>query len=39
MEHVHAGTWEECNRDMYTLIFQNGDARSLGTSVFYHLGE
>jgi hypothetical protein len=39
MDHVHAGTCDECNRDMYTLIFPNGEARSPGTIVLYHLGE
>jgi hypothetical protein len=39
MQHVHAGTCAECERDFYAIRFDASDARSLGTLVLYHLDE
>lgn len=39
MEHIHAGSCPECERDFYLHIDPIDEAKNLGNFEMYHLGE
>lgn len=39
MQHVHAGTCPECEREYYAIGIRDEDPKSLGTFFLYHVGD